>query len=162
MNSAPAAAGLLVRNPREQKQVVLSSRTSVGWRENSDIWKTTGVPDSAKHQYVHQHLPQCGKALKVVQGEPGLPKPGLGAELEPATLGNAARWMGCSVHNLHRSKKKSQDNQQLNSNCLWHLSLHPQPLLSEPGLGLTFPGLVPGVYFLCLCITEGPTWLSTV
>lgn len=67
MNSAPAAAGLLVRNPREQNQVVLSSRTSVGWRENSDIWKTTGVPDSAKHQYVHQHLPQCGKALKVVQ-----------------------------------------------------------------------------------------------
>lgn len=104
----------------------------------------------------------AAKPLRLCRGEPGLPKPGLGAELEPATLGNAARWMGCSVHNLHRSKKKSQDNQQLNSNCLWHLSLHPQPLLSEPGLGLTFPGLVPAVYFLCLCITEGPTWLSTV
>ena len=65
-NITPAAAGLPVRNLREQNQVVLSSRISVGQRENSDIWKTTGVPYSAKHQYVRQHLPQRSKALEVM------------------------------------------------------------------------------------------------
>lgn len=69
-NFTPAAAGLPVRSLREQNQVVLSNRISMGWRENSDIWKTTGVPYSAKHQYVRQHLPQCSKALEVTQRRP--------------------------------------------------------------------------------------------
>lgn len=58
---------MMVQNLREQKLVVLSSRISMGWGENRDIWKTMGVPYSAKHQYVRQHPPQSSKALKVMQ-----------------------------------------------------------------------------------------------
>lgn len=57
----------MVQNLREQKLVVLSSRMSMSLRENRDIWKIMGVPYSAKHQYVHQHLPQSSKALEVTQ-----------------------------------------------------------------------------------------------
>lgn len=103
----------MVQNLREQKPVVLSSRIIMRWRENRDIWKTMGVPYSAKHHYMHQHLPQSSKALESRAEESGLPEPGSGTELEPATLGNVGRWMGCNIHHLHKPKKKSQGNQQV-------------------------------------------------
>lgn len=96
----------MVQNLREQKLVILSSRMSMR-RENRDIWKTMGVPYSARHQDVHQHLPQSSKALEVTQRSQAQ------AELEPATLRNVRRWMGCNIHHLHKPKKKSQGNQQV-------------------------------------------------
>lgn len=88
----------MVQNLREQKLIVLPSRISTRWRVNRDIWKTMGVPYSAKYRMcISIYLKALG-VMQVCQSQAqalswNLPRWGVG------------RWMGCNIHHLRRNHR---------------------------------------------------------
>lgn len=99
-----------VRTLREQNQVVLSSRLSVGWRKNWHLENHWGALFSKAPMCVSAS--QCDKALTVVQRTARFakarPRHGVGA----CCFEERGKMMDWNVYHLQGPKKKSQANQQ--------------------------------------------------